>query len=87
MKNEFKRRSMNILISLDQLIYSIITLGNAAPDETMSAGAYRLEQEGRWQGKLFRPVIDWLFTYIQTDHCMKAYLAEVTGKQSKLIGA
>jgi hypothetical protein len=81
---ELKRRWLNFLISFDQFIYSIITLGNAAPDETMSAGAYRLEQQNRWQGKVFRPFIDWLFTYIQTEHCKKAYYAEVTGTQRNL---
>ena len=82
---ELKRRGLNFLISLDQFVYSIITLGAAAPDETMSAGAYRLEKQNRWQGKLFRPFIDWLFSYIQTEHCKKAYLAEVSGKQRNIV--
>ena len=82
---EVKRRLLNFLISLDQFVYSIISLGNAAPDETMSAGAWRMEKEGKWQGKVFRPFIDWLFTHIQSNHCYKAYDAELKGKQSRFI--
>lgn len=71
-----KRRLLNILIALDQFIYVIITLGVGAPDETMSAAAWRLEQAGRWQGKLMRPLIDRLF-WFDPNHCKGAYLAEV----------
>ena len=70
-----KRRLLNLLIAIDQLIYVIITLGNGNPDETMSSAAWRLEQAGRWQGKLFRPMIDTLF-WFDKDHCHKAYMNE-----------
>lgn len=83
--SDFQRRVLNFLISLDQFVWSIVTLGNAAPDETISAGAWRMEQEGKWQGKYSRAIIDWLFTYIQKDHCRKAYEAEVSGKQRRYI--
>lgn len=70
-----KRRLLNFLIAVDQLIYVIITLGNGDPDETISAAAWRLEQAGRWQGKLFRPIIDTIL-WFDKEHCRKAYLAE-----------
>lgn len=70
-----KRRLLNFLIAVDQLIYVIITLGNGDPDETISAAAWRLEQVGRWQGKLFRPIIDTIL-WFDKEHCRKAYLAE-----------
>ncbi len=70
------RRILNILISLDQFLFSIITLGGSNPDETMSSAAYRLEQAGRPQGKFFRPIIDWLFYPLENEHCRKAYEAE-----------
>lgn len=76
-----KRRLLNFLIAVDQLIYVIITLGNGNPDETISAAAWRLEQAGRWQGKLFRPIIDTLL-WFDKDHCYKAYMAELN-KQYK----
>ena len=82
---ELKRRLLNFLISLDQFIWSIITLGHAAPDETISAGAYRMEQQGKWQGKISRPFIDWLFTYLQKNHCYLSYKAEIEGKQRRTI--
>ena len=68
-------RILNLLTSLDQFLFSVITLGGSNPDETMSAAAYRLEQAGRWQGKLFRPIIDAIF-FFQPQHCKKAAAAE-----------
>ena len=71
-----KRRILNGLIALDQLFFVLITLGNAAPDETMSAAAWRMEKAGKWQGKVFRPLIDRLF-WFDPDHCQKAFQAEL----------
>jgi len=73
-------RIINVLICLDQLAFSVLTLGSAAPDETMSAAAYRLEQQGRWPGKLFRPIIDKIM-FFDHAHCHRAYQAEVHGWQ------
>lgn len=69
-------RILNVLIALDQLLYVILTLGVGMPDETMSSAAWRTEQQGRILGRFFRPVIDWLFTPFQRDHCYQAFLAE-----------
>ena len=71
-----KQRALNLLIAIDQLIYVVITLGWGHPDETMSAAAWRLEQKGRWQGKLFRPLIDKLF-WFDPDHCRTSYESEL----------
>jgi len=73
-----QKRLMNILISLDQTFFVLLTLGAANPDETPSAAAWRLEQAGRWQGKLLRPAIDWIFLHLfgQKRHCYAAWLAE-----------
>lgn len=71
-----KRRVLNVLIALDQLLYVLITLGNGHPDETMSAAAWRLEQKGHWAGKAFRPLIDWLF-WFDPEHCKQAHEAEI----------
>lgn len=64
---------LHVLIALDQLANAL--LGGAA-DETLSARAYRTEQQGKVLGRVFRPVIDWLFIPFERDHCRKAYLAE-----------
>jgi hypothetical protein len=75
--NELKRRVLNLLIALDQFMYVLLTLGNGYPDETMSAAAWRLERAGKWQGKLFRPLIDALFRPIERDHCYQSFMSEV----------
>jgi len=71
-----KQRILNFLIAIDQLIYVVITLGSGCPDETMSSAAWRLEQKGKIQGKIFRPLIDWLF-WFDKDHCKTSYESEV----------
>jgi len=75
-----KQRLINILISLDQFLFCIITIGSSHPDETASAAAYRLEKQGRLPGYIFRPLIDILF-FFDLDHCEKAYDGEIAGHQ------
>lgn len=65
----------NILIALDQLLNALF---NGMPDETMSARAWRLEQErGR---KWPRILIDTLL-FFDRDHCHQSYLSEIERKQ------
>lgn len=70
-----KRRLLNLLIAFDQLAWVLLTLGNGSPDETISAAAWRMEQQGKRAGRWLRPVIDALF-WFDPDHCRKAYNAE-----------
>ena len=72
-----KHRLLNFLIAIDQLLYVLVTLGAGSPDETLSAAAYRTEQKGKLLGKVFRPIIDFIFLAIETKHCYKAFLSEV----------
>lgn len=72
-----RRRLLNILIAIDQLIYVLLTLGHGSPDETLSAAAYRLWLRDQWGGRYFKPAIDTLFLPFQRDHCKKAYRAEL----------
>lgn len=65
---------LKFLIAIDVAVFWLICLGNVRPGETISAAAWDLERDGKWQGKLFRPLIDWLFTYVQKDHCHQAWL-------------
>ena len=76
-------RILNILISFDQFVWVLITLGYAHPDETISAACWRMELAGKWQGKFFRPIIDWTFLKLfgEKDHCLTAYKAERNGWQ------
>ena len=73
---EIRQRILIALIAIDHLILVLITLGNCARGETISASAWRQEQAGKWQGRIARPVIDWLFTWIERDHCNQSWIAE-----------
>lgn len=79
--SELKRRVLNVLISIDQLLWVLITLGNGEPDETISAALWRMDMQGKWAGKLFRPVVDALVSVLERDHCYRAWLAERLGRQ------
>ena len=79
-----KSRVLNVLIAIDQLAYVLITLGAGYPDETLSSAAYRLELRGAFWGRVWRPLIDWLFHPIEPDHCHQSYLAEVKRLQSPM---
>lgn len=68
---------MAVIIAFDQLLNAIL-LG--APDETLSSRAYRADRDGKWFGRIFRPVIDVLFFW-QQQHCFQAYTAEVQRRQ------
>ena len=69
---------LNVLIAFDQLVNALI---GGAPDETLSASAWKGEQEGRVLPRLFRPIIDAIFYPVQRDHCRKAYEAELRREQ------
>lgn len=77
-----KRRLLNLFIAIDQLIYVVLTLGDGYPDETISSALYRTEQDGKRFGKLFRPVVDWLLSPIEKDHCKVSYYAELNRTQA-----
>lgn len=67
-----KRRLKNFLLCLDQLLLCIVTFGNSDPRETCSSAAWRVERDGKFFG-FFRPAIDWLFSWIEADHCRKSH--------------
>lgn len=71
-KQDLVRRVLNILITLDSFLFSVLTLGKAYPGETISSAAYRAETKGMFFGKA-RPAIDWLFSRLEKDHCKGAY--------------
>ncbi len=75
-----RSRLINVLVALDQFVFSLITLGSSAPDESMSAAAFRLESKGKLAGRIFRPLIDALF-FFDPMHCRRAHEAEIYGYQ------
>jgi len=62
---------LNLFIAFDQLLTTVV---GGYPDETLSSYAYRLEREGKVWGKVWRPTIDWLFSWqgIPQGHCFAA---------------
>jgi len=76
-----RQRLLNIAIALDQLLWVVLTLGKGMPDETISAAAYRMEQQGKLAGRVLRPIIDALFRPLERDHCRLSYWSEIMGHQ------
>ena len=64
-----KRRLLNLSIALDQLLLSLLTLGAAHPDETISAALWRHEQKGTRGARTMRRLVDWLMSPLEADHC------------------
>ena len=60
-----KSRIKNLLITLDQVLLSVLTLGEASPRQTCSAAAWNMEQRGR------------LF-WFDPHHCEFSYINETT---------
>ena len=71
-----KQRLLNLLIAVDQLLWVVFTLGKGHPDETISAAAWRMEQQGKIAGRILRPLIDALFRPLEREHCRLAFESE-----------
>jgi hypothetical protein len=69
-------RALRILIAFDIMVFALLTLGGSQRAETISSAAYSLELDKKWQGRIFRPLIDWCFTWFERDHCFQSWLAE-----------
>lgn len=75
-----RQRILNVLIALDQLAWVVVTLGKGSPDETISAAAWRMEQQGKFSGRVLRPLIDLLFLPLERDHCRLSAESEKMGR-------
>lgn len=78
-----RKRFLNVAIALDQLAWTVVTLGAGSPDETISAALWRMESQGKRAGVWLRPVVDWLAwtLFRDGDHCMKAFFSERNKQQ------
>lgn len=78
-----KQRALNVAIAIDQLAWTVVTLGAGHPDETISAALWRMETQGKLAGRLLRPLVDWLaWTFFKDpDHCMRAFFSEYQKQQ------
>ena len=74
--------ALQFLIALDQLANTL--LGGYA-DETLSARAWRADQNGKVLGRVMRPLIDALSLVItfgrDRNHCRDSYESEVQRRQ------
>ena len=73
---------LQVLIAVDQLANALL-MGHA--DETLSARAWRTEQDGKVFGKFWRPVIDVLALVLtlgrDKNHCFESYQSERLRRQ------
>lgn len=64
---------LDSLIWLDVQVLRVVTFGRSKPGETISAASWSLYQDGKWQGKLLVPIIDFMFKPWMEEHCRKAW--------------
>ena len=64
---------LDALLWLDIKVLYLGSLGRYTKGETISALAWDMRLRGRWQGKVFVPVIDFFFRPWQVNHCENAY--------------
>lgn len=67
-------RTLTILYIADNLVLALITAGNCLVGETLSSVAWELEFEKKLLGRVFRPIIDWIFYPLEKEHCLKAWI-------------
>lgn len=67
-----KQRILHMLVALDSFLYVLLTLGAGYPAETISSAAWRAELLGK-PFRHARPVIDFLLSWLEKEHCKKAY--------------
>ncbi len=64
--------SILLTVALSELLSR--TFGCSRPGETISSASWSLYQDGKWQGKLLVPVIDFFFQPWMTEHCRKSWV-------------
>lgn len=74
----WKLYPQQVFIAFDQLLNALIPPFGALSyaDETLSARTYRAHKDGVLAGKIFMPIIDFLFLWQTTRHCYWAYVKE-----------
>lgn len=66
-------RALSLFVALDVFLLALFTLGGSKRGETISAAAWSLECDGKWQGRVFRPVIDFCAWY-DPEHCRSSWI-------------
>lgn len=70
------RLLMLFIMVVDCPLLALLKLGDCVRGETISAACWELEMEGKWRGRIFRPVVDFFLRPLEPDHCAQAWLAE-----------
>lgn len=66
-----RQRIVNVLFSVDCLLFTVCTLGQSYPYESFSSAAWRATLHGRWYGRV-RVLLDAVF-WFDPNHCQMAY--------------
>lgn len=67
-------RLLRVLVALDIFLFAVGTLGKSKRNETCSSAAWSTQT--KWQGRLFRPIIDWFFSPLERNHCQASWINE-----------
>lgn len=71
-----KQRILHFLIALDQLLFTVITLGKEYPTKTIAAWIFDCDRNGSEVAKVLRTVIDFVYKPLRDDHCLDSYLEQ-----------
>lgn len=64
-----------ILIALDVFLFACACLGKVKRGECASSAAWDCRLQGKWQGRVFVPLIDALF-FFDPGHCQSSWQAQ-----------
>ncbi len=79
---EVQRRAKNVFVALDIFLFACACFGNVKYRETASSAAWSCLQDGRWQGRIFVPLIDGVaLIFGDTNHCAESWLNEQKFRQ------
>lgn len=69
---------LQLFIACDQLANVLITplQSSAWADESMSSRCCRAWRDGKIAGRIFMPIIDFMFLWQTEEHCRNAYIKE-----------
>jgi hypothetical protein len=67
---------IRFLIWLDAAIFRAATFGRYPTGMTISAAAWDQHLQHSWQGKVFVPLIDFVFRLWEVNHCRKAWVKQ-----------
>jgi len=71
-----RTRAVRLLVAFDVFLFALLTLGDARRNETISAAAWSLETDGKFLGKVLRPLIDFLARPFERNHCQTTWAYE-----------